>query len=279
MLRHANHTVDDVRIHYTIDGEGPALLLIHGFPQTSHSWHKVMPALAEHFTVIAPDLRGAGHSTRPRGGYDKHRLMEDLRSVVGALGFDTVSVVGHDVGAQVAYRYAAVHPDEVSNLVLMDSVVPGTRQWTALRANPRAWHINFHNARDLPEALVAGREREYVRYFITRVIIDPSKFPPEEVEVYAEAFAAPGAARAGFEYYRAMTQDEEDNQPYLKQRLKTRTLMLGGKVSTSGPVQQEMINEIVESPKFVQVEDCGHWLNEEAPDEVVRILLDFLGRK
>jgi pimeloyl-ACP methyl ester carboxylesterase len=192
------------------------------------------------------------------------------------LGHKTVAVVGHDVGGQIAYRYAAVHPDEVSKLVIMDSVIPGTREWTELRANPRAWHINFHSERDLPEALVAGREREYIRFFMTRVVIDPSRFPPEEIEYYADAFAAPGAARAGFEYYRAMLQDAEDNAPYLRQKLTTPTLQLAGAKSSSGPVQQAMINAIVEDPTFKQVENSGHWLAEEAPDEVRDILLEFL---
>ena len=264
-----------LRMHYAIAGAGDPVLLIHGFPQTWHEWRNVIPALAERYTVIAPDYRGAGDSDRPQGGYDKHTVMEDLRALVHQLGHRRVRVVGHDIGAMVAYRYAAVHPDEVQQLVLMDAPVPGTAALDQVRAMPRAWHANFHNVRDLPELLVAGHERAYLTHFFKSRFTRPDALSAQDIGVYVDAYSAPGALRASFELYRAWDQDAQDNRPYLERKLEMPTLVLGAGASASGALLESMMHAIASRGQFQMVAGAGHWLCEENPREVERHLLDF----
>lgn len=264
-----------LRLHYAIAGAGEPVLLIHGFPQTWQEWRGVMPALAARYTVIAPDYRGAGDSDRPQGGYDKHTMMQDLRALVQHLGHRRVRVVGHDIGAMIAYRYAAMHPDEVQQLVLMDAPVPGTAALAQVRAMPRAWHANFHNVRDLPELLVAGREREYLTLFFRSRMTRPDAMTDADIDAYVRAYAAPGAMRAGFELYRAWDQDAQDNQACLARKLDMPVLVLGAGASASGGLLEGMMHEIAHHGRFERVDGAGHWLCEESPRIVERHLLDF----
>jgi pimeloyl-ACP methyl ester carboxylesterase len=275
---HRTATVGGVRLHHVVAGAGEPVLLIHGFPQTWHQWRPVIPALAQRFTVIAPDYRGAGHSERPASGYDKHTMMEDLRALVASLGFSRVHVVGHDIGAMIAYRYAAVHPDEVASLVLIDAPVPGTPAMAEVRANPRAWHVAFHSARDVAEMLVAGREREYLLPFFASRLVDPTAIPPDELEVYVAAYSAPGAMRAGFESYRAWPQDEADNAEYLRTPLPMPVLGIAAGGSTAGPSMRTMIDDIAADGSFVLVADSGHWICSEQPAELTDLIRNHLER-
>jgi pimeloyl-ACP methyl ester carboxylesterase len=268
--------VNGVTLHYATAGAGEPLLLIHGFPQTWYEWRDIIGPLSERFTVIAPDYRGAGESSRPATGYDKITMAKDLRELVHSLGFNTVRVVGHDMGAMVAYRYAAGYRDEVMRLVLMDAPIPGTDAFRMVRGHPRAWHINFHNARDLAESLVAGREREYLTYFFKSRFTDPLAMSPEEMEVYIKAYSTPGGMRAGFEAYRAFDQDVLDNQPDLARKLEMPVMLMAGGASVSAPALQAMLAEIAVTGRYHPVADSGHWLCEQATAEVISALRDFL---
>lgn len=274
-LQHRYANVGGLKLHYVIAGQGEPVLLIHGFPQTWYEWREIIAELAKKYTVIAPDYRGAGESDRPQGGYDKHTVMEDLRGLVHQLGFKKLRVVGHDVGVMVAYRYAAVHPNEVQQLVLMDAPVPGTPAADQVRATPRAWHVNFHNARDLPEALVAGREREYLTFFFKSRFTSHNAISAADMEVYIAAYSSPGGMRAGFELYRAWDQDAQDNKPYLAKKLAMPVLVLGGEMSVSGPLLETMMNQIAANGQFKLVPNAGHWLCEQNPREVERFLIEF----
>ena len=276
-LRHNYATVDGLKLHYVIAGQGEPVLLIHGFPQTWYEWREIIAELARKYTVIAPDYRGAGESERPQGGYDKHTVMEDLRGLVHQLGFKKLRVVGHDIGVMVAYRYAAVHPDEVQQLVLMDAPVPGTQAADQVRAMPRAWHVNFHNTRDLPEALVAGREREYLSVFFKSRFTHPDAISAADMEVYIAAYSSPGGMRAGFELYRTWDKDGQDNKPYLAHKLPMPVLVLGGEMSASGPLMETMMNQIAGNGQFKLVRNAGHWLCEQNPRELEQLLLEFFG--
>ena len=267
--------VNGVRIYYRIAGRGNPLLLIHGFPQTSHAWANIIPALAEHYTVIAPDYRGAGESDKPSSDYDKVTVMEDLRAVVHQLGFKEIRVCGHDMGVMVAFPYAARHPDEVTHLALLDAPVPGTEAMEFVRSAPRAWHNNFHKVRDLPEALVAGREREYLTHFFKSRFTVPWAISQEDIDLYIRAYSAPGSMRAGFEMYRAFDKDAEDNRPYIAEKLKMPVLVLAGEFSVSAPVLKNMASEIAVNSSFLIVPGSGHWLCEQRPAEVQENLLAF----
>ena len=155
-----------LRLHYVCSGEGErTIVLLHGFPQTSHEWHAVTGGLVDAgFTVIAPDYRGAGHSWRPAGGYDKRTMAQDIRALVrDHLGIDgQIVLAGHDIGLMVAYAYAQRYRDELSHLILVDAPLPGTAVFDRLRNDPRVWHFAFHGARDLPELLVQEIGRAHV---------------------------------------------------------------------------------------------------------------------
>jgi pimeloyl-ACP methyl ester carboxylesterase len=275
-FKHHKADVNGVRIHYVIAGRGDAVVLLHGFPQTWHEWRKIIPALADRFTVIVPDYRGAGHSSRPVGGYDKRTMAEDIRQLVHHLGFDRATIVGHDIGLMVAYAYAAAYPTETTKLVVMDAPLPGTKVWDRLSVDPRVWHFAFHGARDVAELLVAGKEREYLTLFYDARIYDPSAFTTADIDAYVRAYATPGAMRAGFELYRAFPQDVHDNKELMRVRLELPVLAMGGAHSTSGPLVEEMMREVANDVTGALVPDAAHWLAEENPEFVVGHLLSFL---
>ena len=272
-----------VRLHYVTAGEGPrTIVLLHGFPQTWWEWHRVIPGLvAGGFRVVAPDYRGAGDSFRPAGGYDKVTMARDVRTLVREhLGIeDRVVVAGHDIGLMVAYAYAQAYRDEVSHLVVVDAPLPGTEVFDRLRSDPRVWHFAFHGARDVAEMLVAGRERPYLQAFFAARVFDPSAIAPADLDVYVAAYSAPGAMRAGFEVYRAFDRDAEDNRAALVRhgKLTVPVLAVGGAISTSGPLVEEMMREVAEDVTGLRVPRTGHWVPEESPEAFARAVLEFAG--
>lgn len=270
-----------LRLHYVTAGEGDrTVMLVHGFPQTWWVWRRVMPALVEAgYHVVAPDYRGAGHSWRPATGYDKRTMAADLHALLhdhlGVVG--PVAVVGHDIGLMVAYAYAQAYRDDVSHLVVMDAPLPGTAVFDRLRADPRIWHFAFHAVRDVPEMLVAGRERQYLQAFFNARCFDPSAWDAD-LDVYASMYAAPGAMRAGFELYRAFDQDVTDNRETLAAngRLTIPVLTLAGATSTSGPLVEEMMREVADDVTAARIPDTGHWIAEENPAALADTVLGFL---
>jgi pimeloyl-ACP methyl ester carboxylesterase len=235
----------------------------------------VIPALAERHTVIAPDLRGLGDSSRPAGGYDKRTIAEDVRQLVLSLGFERVFLVGHDWGGPVAYAYAAAHPAEVRKLAILDVAIPGSglEKLGGLRPGGGLWHVAFHNVRDLPEELVAGRERTYLSWFY-RTAYDPAAFSDADVEEYVRCYSAPGAMRAGFEYYRAIFQDVEDNRESARTKLSMPVLALGGEHGFGAHAKRSM-EALAEDVRGGVVDRCGHWIPEERPNVLIEELTGF----
>jgi pimeloyl-ACP methyl ester carboxylesterase len=258
-------------------------VLLHGFPQTWREWRHVIPPLVDAgYRVVAPDYRGAGHSSRPLAGYDKHTMAGDLNHLVrDVLGItQPVALVGHDIGLMVAYAYAQAFRDEVSHLVVMDAPLPGTQVFDRLRADPRVWHFAFHGVRDIPEMLVAGRERPYLQAFFNARMYNPSAIGDEELDLYASAYSAPGAMRAGFELYRAFDRDITDNRAALARngKLSIPVLAVGGQASTTGPLMAEMMREVAENVTELRVPDTAHWIAEENPHGFFDGLKAFLNR-
>lgn len=277
-------TEPGLRIHYVSAGTGSrVVVLLHGFPQTWWEWRRAIPPLVQAgYRVIAPDYRGAGHSWRPPGGYDKRTMAEDIRRLVREhLRIEhPIAIGGHDIGLMVAYAYAHAHPDEVTHLAVMDAPLPGTTVFDRLRSDPRVWHFAFHGARDVAEMLVAGKERQYLQFFFDARVFDPSAITDADLDIYASAYSAPGAMRAGFEVYRAFDQDARDNREALERsgKLAMPVLAVGGATSTSGPVVEEMMNEVAERVTGVRVPRSAHWIPEENPAALTKALLEFLGR-
>jgi pimeloyl-ACP methyl ester carboxylesterase len=271
-----------LRLHYVLAGEGErTIVLLHGFPQTWWEWRHVIPNLVSAgFRVIAPDYRGAGNSSRPASGYDKrtmagdiHRLLREHLHIQGQ-----VAVVGHDIGLMVAYAFAEMFRDEVSHLVVMDAPLPGTSIFDKLRVDPRVWHFAFHGARDVPEMLVAGRERQYLQLFYNARIFDPSAISEEDLDLYTSAYSAVGAMRAGFELYRAFDHDAQDNRSALEQngKLQIPVLALFGAISNTSVGVEVMMREVAENVRGLQISQSGHWIAEENPEELTEALETFL---
>jgi pimeloyl-ACP methyl ester carboxylesterase len=273
-----------LRLHYVTAGQGErAIVLLHGFPQTWWEWRHVIPGLvAAGFRVVAPDYRGAGHSWRPPGGYDKLTMAGDINRLLhGQLEVEgPVVLVGHDIGLMVAYAYAQAYREDVSALVVIDAPLPGTGVFDRLRSDPRVWHFAFHGARDVAEMLVDGRERPYLQAFFNARSFDPSAIGEADLDVYVAAYEAPGAMRAGFELYRAFDQDADDNRAALERngKLSVPVLAVGGAISTSGPVVEEMMREVAEDVAGLRVPDTAHWVPEENPDAVVEAVLELAAR-
>src|SRR5919197_2889451 len=225
---HNTVSVNDIKLHYVIGGHGDPVVLLHGWPETWYAWHKVMPALAKNHTVIAPDLRGLGDSSKPPTGYDGKTLADDIRQLVAQLGFKTIFLVGHDIGSFVVYPYAAEHPTEVKRLVVMEVPPPGFFPSPQVNGGPPLWWILFHQTPDVPEALVEGKERTYLSWFYQNLAYNPAAITQAAINEYVSHYSAPGGMRAGFEYYRAFPQDAIQNMNYSKTKLTMRVLALGG---------------------------------------------------
>ena len=266
--------VDGVTIRYTIGGQGPGVVLLHGYAQTSHMWMPLMPRLTSSHTVIAPDLRGAGGSARPPDGYDKKTLAKDIRGLVRQLGHERVQLVGHDIGLMVAYAYAAQYPGEVSQVVLMDAFLPGVGDWKDVWLLRDLWHFHFYG--ETPLALVKGRERIYFEHFWNDFAADRTKSVPEaDRRIYAAAYARADGMRAGFEYFKAFEQDARDFAAFAATRLEMPFLVLTGE-KASGTFLIEQVKMVASHVSGTVVKGAGHWLMEEATDQVVPALVAFL---
>ena len=266
--------VNGVKINYKIGGQGPVVVLLHGYTQTSHMWIPVMPLLATSHTVIAPDLRGAGGSERTPGGYDKKTMAKDIRGLVHQLGYEHVRVVGHDIGLMVAYAYAAQYPSEVSKVVLMDAFLPGVGDWKDVWLLRDLWHFHFYG--ETPLALVKGRERIYFEHFWNDFAADRTKSVPEaDRRLYAAAYARADGMRAGFEVFRNFEQDAKDFAAFSATKLTMPFLVLTGE-KASGTFLIAQAKLVATDVSGTVVKHSGHWLMEEATDQVVPAIVAFL---
>jgi len=268
--------VNGVRLHYLVAGKGDPVVLLHGYAETSHMWLPLLAKLADRHTVIAPDLRGFGDSAAPADGYTKAAMARDIHALVKRLSYNRIRLVGHDIGLMVAYAYAAQYPGEVDRLVLMEAFLPGIGAWHNVFLLRDLWHFHFYGK--TPLALVTGRERIYLEHFWNDFAADPKKSVPEkDREFYARAYAQPGHMAAGMEVFRAFPKDAEDFAGFAKTRLTMPLLVLSGE-KAGGTFLIEQGRMVADNVEGVLVKDRGHWLMEEAPDEVVPKLVEFLNR-
>jgi pimeloyl-ACP methyl ester carboxylesterase len=265
-----------VRLRYLIAGQGDPVVLLHGYAQTSHMWLPLIAKLARSRTVIAPDLRGIGESATPPDGYTKAVMAEDIRALMQSLGLKRIRIVGHDIGLMVAYAYAAQHPAEVDRIALMDAFLPGVGNWRDVWLMRDLWHFHFYG--ETPLALVAGRERTYLEHFWNDFAADRNRSVPEaDRQLYAKAYGRPGGMRAGFEVFRAFERDAEDFARFALQPLTMPMLVLTGeKASGDGLIRQARL--VASNVEGVVIRGSGHWLMEEAPDQVIPRLVEFLTR-
>lgn len=268
--------INGLRIHYLDAGDGDLVVLLHGFAQTSHMWRPLMEQLAANHRVVAIDLRGAGGSAKPETGYDKKTMAEDIYALVRSLGYEQATIVGHDIGLMVAYAYAAQHPDAVDRIVLMDAFLPGIGDWQHVWLLRDLWHFHFYG--ETPLQLVTGRERIYLDHFWNDFAADRTHSVSEaDRELYAAAFAQPGAIQAGFGYFKAFEQDAADFAGFGETKLTMPMLVLTGEKASGAFLieQAELVDTNVEG---VIVPGVGHWLMDEAPDRVIPALVEFINR-
>ena len=265
-----------IRLHYVSGGSGPAVVLLHGWPLTWREWRDIMPALAEAgFTVIAPDLRGLGDSERPSHGYDKKTVADDIRHIVRDLGFDSIDLVGTDIGMMVAVSWALHHPTEIRRLVLAESLIPGFGLEELMNpATGGYWHFGFHAQVDLATMLTEGKEAEYLGN--NWKMFSPLKgITADDREEYLRTYGNPDGMRAGFRHYAAMLDDGKANRKAFDQKLTMPVLVLNAGL---GIPQDQTLGGVVQV--FAHVEHdkvllAGHAFAADRPDWTADRIIEF----
>ncbi|GAB3451054.1 alpha/beta hydrolase [Streptomonospora sediminis] len=277
-----SRTVDTngLTLHAVTGGTGPALLLLPAWPQFWYGWRLVMPALAEHFTVVAADLRGVGASAKPATGYDPVTLAADMAALMSALGHERYAVAGHDLGMIVGYALAAGNRDRVSRLAVAEAILPGFSPMPPLLMEPELneflWHFVFNRLQDINERMVAGREEIYFGHQFASKAATPDAIPPHAVEVYVDALRDPAALHASFEFYRAEEMSAQITAMAEAGPLAIPVLAAGGQ-RASGEAVEQVMRQVAEDVTGAVAPDAGHFLPEEAPEWTARTLIGFLG--
>ncbi|AHL75506.1 alpha/beta hydrolase [Stutzerimonas stutzeri] len=266
---------DDVTIHVRVGGSGPAVVLLHGYGETGDMWSPMAAELMRDHTVIVPDLRGLGLSSKPAGGFDKKTQAGDLQAVLVRLEVDQIDLVTHDIGNMVGYAFAAQHPERVRRFVLIDAPLPGVGPWEDILQSPLLWHFRFGGP-DM-ERLVAGRERIYLDRFWNEFSATPARFSEASREHYARLYALPGAMHSGFAQFAAFDQDAADNRAFIAQggKLKMPVLALGGEKSF-GPMMATVMRFAAEDVEEGVIPDSGHWIMEENPAATIERVRGFV---
>jgi pimeloyl-ACP methyl ester carboxylesterase len=258
-------------------GDGPPLLLVHGWPQTWYAWRLIMPALARDFFVVAPDQRGTGLSGKPEDGYDTATLAGDLAALMDALGHRRFAVAGHDTGMWIGYALAADHPGRLDRLAVAEAAMPGVSPSPPLfggtQANDRLWHFTFNRLAHVNEQLVQGREHVYFGFQFAKAA---RKLPDEAVRHYIDPLAEdPDALRGNFAAYRALDATIAQNQQRKERRLTLPVLAIGGAEGIGDGAATTMKLAAGDVQSLV-IPGSGHYCLEEAPEEVAAALTAFL---
>lgn len=275
--KHHYLRVADRKLHCVTEGEGPAVLLLPGWPQTWYTWRDVMTQLAQSgFTAVAIDPPGTGESEAPAGGYDTGNIAAVAQQLMALLGYSRYQVIGHDIGMWVGYALAADFPDAIERLILTEAVIPGLAAAPSIFVDPQdnifLWHFMFNQLADLPEALTTGRERTYLSF-----IFDKWSWQRHRVaaDVYIEAYSEPGRLQAGFSYYRAIPETIRQNQHRALTPLTMPVLAIGAEHATRDAPYLTM-QPVAPQLQHAMVENCGHFITEECPEAFFRLALPFL---
>ena len=268
---------DDATIHVRVGGDGPAVVMLHGFADTGDMWAPLATALAPEHTVVVPDLRGMGLSSHPEGGYDKKTQAGDVAGALDALSIAKAAIVTHDIGNMVGYAFAAQYPERAVRFVAMDAPLPGIGPWDEITRSPLLWHFNFRGP-DV-ERLVKGRERIYLDRFWNELSADPRSIDEATREHYAELYARPGAMRAAFNQFAAFAQDAIDNQAFAARgKLRMPVLAIGAEKSF-GAAMADLLRFVATDVTSVVIPNSGHWLMEEQPVATVAAIRKFLDNR
>jgi pimeloyl-ACP methyl ester carboxylesterase len=266
--------IDGARIHYTIGGSGPAVILLHGFAETSRMWTPILPTLAAKFTVIAADLPGIGESSIPSGEIDMKRAAIKIHDLARSIGIEKARIVGHDIGLMVAYAYAALFQSQTEKLVVMDAFLPGVQGWEPIYNSPNYWHFRFNG--QTAEALVRGRERIYFAYFWDGLAADKNRsIRKADRKAYISAYSRPKRMRASWQYFVSWPQTAKDFAALSQTRLTMPVLSIGGDKSLGEALGTQM-KLVAENVTVVIVKNSGHWILEEQSKQTTDALVSFL---
>src|SRR6516164_6385107 len=265
--------ISGAKIHYKTSGSGPAVILLHGFAETSQMWVPILPSLAEKFTVIAPDLPGIGDSSIPGGGISMKGAAIRIHELVRSLNITKARVVGHDIGLMVAYAYAALFPSETEKLVVMDAFLPGVQGWEPIYNSPNYWHFRFNGP--TAEALVKGRENIYFAYFWDDLAADKNRsLPKADRKAYIAAYSRPNRMRASWEYFVSWGRAAKDFAEMSQTKLNMPVLSIGGDKSLGQSLAAQM-ELVAKDVTVVIVKNSGHWILEEQPKQTTEALVSF----
>jgi len=278
-LTHGKPRVNGVEIHYAIGGVGEPVFLLHGVPKTMSYWRHVVPLLTPHYTVIAVDNRGFGGSQRPLGGYDTATMAADVAELATYLGFEEFRVAGEDWGAAIAYAVAAFYRPRVQQLVFQETLLPGLptgeRDPSLAPDDGRTgWHFSFFSLPNLPELLLAGRERPFWTYFARRQMWDPSALADDDIDEMVGSVEQPGGTRAILEMYRARQLDAEQNGPHYADPIGCPVLAVGGQAYLGDQVSRQLA-QVARDVRGAVIAESGHNIALENPAALARAYLDF----
>lgn len=275
---HHSAQLNGIKQHWVQAGKGPAVMLLHGWPQTWYEWRHVIDRLAKDFTVIAPDLRGFGYSGKPASGYDAQTIADDLAALTKHVGLQDVTVLGHDWGAVFGYVYAASARKQVSGLGIVEMALPGVGiMEQAMAPQPNGnylWHMGFQSVPDLPELLIAGKERPYLRWFFEHFAYDPSAITSADLDEYVAAITQVGALRAGLAVYQDFFTSAAQVGAHAKTPLDIPVRAFGGRACL-GELTLASVKAVAPSAEGGVIEKCGHWAAEEQPDFVAQVVRDL----
>jgi pimeloyl-ACP methyl ester carboxylesterase len=277
-FRTAEIKTDGAVIHVRVGGQGPAVLLLHGFGDSGDMWQPLAVALMHDHTVVVPDLRGMGLSSHPDSGYAKKTEARDMAQVLDSLKIaGPVGLVTHDIGNMVGYAFAAQYRDRVTRWVVMDAPLPGIGGWEAGLSNPKVWHFNFHGPDE--ERLVAGRERIYLDRFWNELSANPAGIDEQTRVHYARLYARPHAMHDAFEQFVAFPQDGVDNKAFLANGKLTIPVLAIGAEKSYGTRMADELRFVASDVTGAVIANSGHWLMEEQPANTVAAILSFLNAK
>jgi pimeloyl-ACP methyl ester carboxylesterase len=289
-VAHGRARVNGIRMHYVSAGEGPPLLLLHGTPKNHVYWYKLLPLLTEHFTVVAPDLRGFGYTDKPPAeeGYDSLTNARDVGELMSQLGHERFHLHGEDRGAEFAYALAATAPDRVLTLSFCEMLLSGQglEEWSNFTPDTVSaqfrqqgvwvWHIPFFWIPHLPEMLITGREREFWEFWIKAETWNPYAISEEVIAEWVNCLKSPGGLRGCLETYRAGLKNARINKDLMQTKLSLPVMTVGAP-EFFGPLVEAQMRQAANTVESSAIfEQCGHSLALEAEHRLAAMLRDFM---
>jgi len=276
-FRSRNVKANGATIHVRIGGNGPPVVMLHGFGDTGDMWAPVAAVLVEDHTVVVPDLRGMGLSSHPESGYDKKTQAHGIAQVMDKLKVESAALVTHDIGNMVGYAFAAQFPARVTRWVIIDAPLPGIGPWDEIIRSPALWHFNFRGP-DV-ERLVKGRERIYLDRFWNELSANPKAIKEATRRHYARLYARPGAMHSAFNQFAAFTQDAADNKLLADKGKLTMPIFAFGGDHSFGMQMAEIMRLVASDVTAGIISDSGHWVMEEQPRQTTAAIVKSIRNK